>query len=134
MAIGNPEAIRLSPSLLLQRLDTGHKPPLHGKRRNHAGRKPSLHHKCREVAGVLGRVGGGEVSADILARQPAVGDKRGAGQFSATLKRLDKFGKLATRLHEDFRPRQVEHPVDVIGTCGGRYHMQGLVHLGKSLT
>ncbi len=78
MSIGNPEAIRLSPSLLLQRLDTSHKPPLHSKRRNHTGRKSSLHHKRRKVAGVLGRVEGGEVSADILARQPAVGDKRGA--------------------------------------------------------
>ena len=66
MAIGNPEAIRLSPSLLLQQLDTGHKPPLNGKRRNHAGRKPSLHHKRREVAGVLGRVERGEISADVL--------------------------------------------------------------------
>ena len=95
---------------------------------------PSLHHKSREVTGMLGRVEGGEVSADILARQPAVGDKRGAGQLAATLECLDKLTKLAARLHEDFRAGQVEHLVDMIGARGGRYHMQGLVHLCKSLT
>ena len=104
MAIRNPEAIRAPLHLLLQRLDTGH--------------EPSLHHKRREEAGMLGRVEGGEVPADMFAGQPAVGDKRGAGQFSATLERLDNLAELAARLHEDFRPGQVEHPIDTVGTRG----------------
>ena len=81
-------------------------------------RRPSLHHKCREIAGMLGRVEGGEVSAGMLAGQPAVSDKRGAGQFSATFEHLDKLTKPAARLHEDFRARKVEHLIDVLDTRG----------------
>ena len=67
---------------------------------------------------MLGRVEGGEVSAGMLAGQPAVSDKRGAGQFSATFEHLDKLTKPAARLHEDFRARKVEHLIDVLDTRG----------------